>query len=119
VAIQVTRQAEGSTFTQRIRLSAGGAASRVEFDTDIDWRTRERSVRATFPLSVSNPKATYDIQQGAIERGNGHDKQFEYGFHQWFDLTDTKGDYGVSVACDSKYGADKPDDKTVRLTLLH
>jgi alpha-mannosidase len=119
VAVEVTRQAEGSTFTQRIRLAAGGAAGRVEFETDIDWRTRQRSVRATFPLAVSNPKATYDIQQGTIERGNGHEKQFEYAFHQWFDLTDTKGDYGVSVMCDSKYGADKPGDNTVRLTLLH
>src|SRR4029077_8007262 len=74
---------------------------------------------AAFPLSVSNPTATYDIQTGALERGNGHEKQYEYPFHQWFDLTDTKGDYGVTVMCDSKFASDKPDDHTVRLTLLH
>ncbi len=119
VAVEVTREAEGSTFVQRIRLGSGGASARVEFDNQIDWRTRERSLRASFPLSVSNPKATYDIQVGAIERGNGQPKQFEYAFHQWFDVTDAKGDYGVTTMCDSKFGADKPSDNTVRLTLLH
>jgi alpha-mannosidase len=119
VAVEITRSAEGSTFTQRIRLCAGEAGKRVEFDTDIDWRTRERSVRAAFPLTVSNPNATYDIQTGTITRGNGHDKQFEYAFHQWFDLSDAQGGPGLTVMCDSKYGADKPNDNTVRLTLLH
>jgi alpha-mannosidase len=76
-------------------------------------------VRVEFPLSVSNPKATYDLQTGVIERGNGHQKQFEYGFQQWFDLTDAKREYGVTVMSDSKYGADKPSDNTVRLTVLH
>ncbi|UYV12915.1 MAG: chitobiase/beta-hexosaminidase C-terminal domain-containing protein [Phycisphaera sp.] len=116
VAVQVTREAEGSTFTQRIRLASGG--QRVEFDTDIDWKTRERSVRTAFPLTASNPTATYDIHLGTTERGNGHPNQYEYLFHQWFDLTDTSGDFGTTVMCDSKYAADKPDDSTVRLTLL-
>jgi alpha-mannosidase len=39
--------------------------------------------------------------------------------HLWFDLTDVKGDYGVGVLNDSKYGSDKPTDNTVRLTLLY
>jgi len=119
VAVKVTREAEGSTFTQVIRLNAGNAADRIEFDTTVDWRTRERSLRASFPLTASNSMATYDIQVGAIERPNGHKEQYEYGFHQWFDLTDAPGDFGASIACDSKYGADKPDDSTVRLTLLY
>lgn len=116
VAVEVTRHAEGSTFTQRIRLGSG--SDRVEFDTDIDWKTRERSVRAAFPLTARNPTATYDIHLGTIERGNSHPNQYEYLFHQWFDLTDTTGDYGTTIMCDSKYAADKPDDGTVRLTLL-
>lgn len=116
VAVEVTREAEGSIFTQRISLASAG--TRIEFDTDIDWKTRERSVRAAFPLTASNPSATYDIHLGTTERGNGHPNQYEYLFHQWFDLTDTSGDFGTTVMCDSKYAADKPDDNTVRLTLL-
>lgn len=119
IAVEVTRPAEGSTFTQRIRLAAGDAAPRIEFDTDIQWLSRERSLRASFPLTVSNPTATYDIQAGVIERPNSHEKEYEYPFHQWMDLSDAKGGYGVSVMCDSKYASDKPDDHTLRLTLLH
>lgn len=117
IAVEVTREVAGSLFVQRIRLASGGA--RVEFDTTIDWRSRERSLRAAFPLVARNEKATYDCQTGVVERGNMHKKQYEYGFQQWFDLTDAKGEFGASVMCDSKYGADKPDDGTVRLTLLH
>ena len=117
VAIEVVRSAEGSTFTQTIALSAG--SSRVEFELDTLWNSRERSLRAAFPLVVSNPNATYDLQAGTIERPNSHPVQYEYSFQQWFDLTDAKGDYGVTVICDSKYGSDKPDDHTLRLTLLH
>lgn len=117
VAVEVTRECEGSTFTQRIRLASGSA--RVEFDTNIDWRSRERSLRAAFPLAASCPKAIFDIQTGAIERGSGTPRQFEYQFHRWMDLTDADGGFGASILCDSKYGCDKPDDHTLRLTLLH
>jgi len=117
VALEVRRETNGSVFVQRIRLAAGGA--RVEFDTTIEWASRERSLRASFPLVARNPLATYDIQSGVLARPNRWQKQYEYGFQQWFDLTDAKGDCGVSVMSDCKYGSDKPDDGTVRLTLLH
>lgn len=116
VTVEITRETEGSTFVQRISLTAGG--SRVEFDTKIDWRTKERSLRASFPLTASNPNATFDIQTGAVVRPNSHAKQYEYSFHQWLDLTDTKGDSGASIISDSKFASDKPDDRTIRLTLL-
>jgi alpha-mannosidase len=122
VAILVTRQAEGSTLRQSISLAAGdasGPGGRIDFDLSVDWRSRERSLRASFPLTASNPNATYDLQAGALERPNSHDKEFEYSFHKWLDLTDAKGDFGATVVCDSKYASDKPSDNTVRLTLLY
>ena len=39
--------------------------------------------------------------------------------HQWFDLTDHGGNYGVAVLNDCKFGSDKPDDHTMRLTLIY
>jgi alpha-mannosidase len=119
VAIEVTREHEGSTYVQTIRLCAGEAGDRVEFDNVIDWTTRERSLKATFPLTVKNPNATYDIQVGAIERPTNHEKAYEHPSHLWFDLTAVSGDYGVSVINDSKFASDKPDDSTLRLTLLY
>jgi alpha-mannosidase len=38
--------------------------------------------------------------------------------HQWVDLTDTSGAFGATVLTGAKFGSDKPDDHTLRLTLL-
>jgi alpha-mannosidase len=117
--IEVTRESEGSKIIQRISLSAGAAGDRVEVRSRIDWQTRERSFKATFPFAFGNPLATYDIAVGTMQRGNNEEKKFEVPQHQWFDLTSTDGSYGAAVINDCKYGSDKPDDHTMRLTLLY
>ena len=119
VAVRVTRETEGSRFAQTVRLSAGDAGNRVEIDNDIDWKTPAAALKATFPLSASNSKATYNWEVGTIERGNNDPKKYEVPSHQWFDLTDRSGAYGVTVLSDCKYGSDKPDDNTLRLTLVY
>lgn len=119
VALEVTRDTDGSRFVQTIRLAAGGAGDRVEVANKIDWQTRQSALKASFPMAAGNPKATYDLQVGAIERGNNDPRKYEVPQHQWFDLTGTDGKYGVAVLNDSKFGSDKPDDNTVRLTLLY
>ncbi len=96
VTLEVKRAGQDSTVVQRIRLAAGGAGNRVEFDTEIDWRSLESSLKASFPLSVSNPLATYDSQLGTVQRPNNNPKQFEVPQHQWMDLTAADGSYGVS-----------------------
>ncbi|HEX7958862.1 MAG TPA: glycoside hydrolase family 38 C-terminal domain-containing protein, partial [Terriglobales bacterium] len=119
VAVEVSRQAEDSNFVQTISLAAGDAGNRVEFGNVIDWKAKEAALKATFPLTASNPKATYNWDVGTIQRGNNEEKKFEVASHQWFDLTDKSGAYGVTILSDCKYGSDKPDDKTLRLTLIY
>ena len=118
VAIEVVRETEGSKFQQTIRLSAGDAGNRVEFGNVIEWKTSNANLKATFPLAAANAKATYNEGIGTIERGNNDERKFEVPSHQWFDLTDRGGAFGVTILSDCKYGSDKPDDKTLRLTLL-
>lgn len=118
VAVEVERESEGSKFVQTIRLSAGGAGQRVEFANRIDWRSEAAALKATFPLTAANPRATYNWDVGTIERGNNDERKYEVPSHQWFDLTDRSGTYGATVLSDCKYGSDKPDDNTLRLTLL-
>jgi len=118
VAVEVEREAEGSKFVQSIRLSAGEARNRVEFANLIDWKTGGSVLKAVFPLTASNPQATYNWEAGTIQRGNNDPKKYEVPSHQWFDLTDKSGAYGVTVLSDCKYGSDKPDDNTLRLTLI-
>ncbi|HYP52245.1 MAG TPA: glycoside hydrolase family 38 C-terminal domain-containing protein, partial [Pyrinomonadaceae bacterium] len=119
VAVEVERETDGSKFIQTIRLSAGGAGDRVEFDNRIDWKSEAAALKATFSLTASNPQATYNWDVGTIERGNNDERKYEVPSHQWFDLTDRGGAYGVTVLSDCKYGSDKPDDSTLRLTLLY
>ncbi len=119
VAVEIDRETEGSRFVQTIRLAAGEAGDRVEFDNEIDWRIGSTALKATFPLSAANPEATYNWDIGTIRRGNNDSTKYEVPSHQWFDLTDTSGEYGVTVLSDCKYGSDKPDDRTLRLTLIY
>lgn len=115
----VERKYNESTFKQYIRLTEGGQSDRIDLFTEVDWQTSNALLKAEFPLSVSNPKATYDLGIGAIERGNNTDTAYEVYAQYWADLTDADQSYGVSVMNDSKYGWDKPKDNTLRLTLLH
>ena len=119
VAVQITRESEGSKFVQTIELSAGDAGNRVEFGNSIDWHTEAAALKATFPLTASNPQATYNWDIGTIGRSNDYDRKFEFPSHQWLDLTDGDGEYGVTILSGCKYGSDKPDDNTLRLTLLY
>ncbi len=118
VAVEIERESEGSKFVQTVRLSSGGAGARVEFANRIDWRTEAAALKATFPLTAANPEATYNWDVGTVRRGNNDERKYEVPSHQWFDLTDAGGAYGVTVLSDCKYGSDKPDDSTLRLTLL-
>ena len=119
VALEIERETEGSKFVQTISLSAGDAGNRIEFANDIDWNTKEAALKAVFPLNFTNENATYNWDVGTIERPTNTEKKFEVPSHQWFDLTDKSGNGGVTVLSDCKYGSDKPDDHTLRLTLIY
>ncbi|HEV7238158.1 MAG TPA: glycoside hydrolase family 38 C-terminal domain-containing protein [Thermoanaerobaculia bacterium] len=119
VALEITREAEGSTFVQTIRLAAGEAGNRIEVANAIDWRTSSTSLKATFPLGANNPYATYNWGVGTIQRGNNDPKKYEVLSHEWIDLTDASGTHGATILTGGKYGSDKPDDRTIRLTLIY
>jgi len=116
-ALRIERQAEGSVYIQDIRLTAGGR--RVEVENSIDWNSPRTLLKAAFPLSVSNPRATYDLQLGVIERPSNTENLYEVPAQQWADITDPSGSFGVAVLNDCKYGWDKPADNEIRLTLIH
>jgi alpha-mannosidase len=118
VAVEVSRESAGSKFVQTIRLSAGDAGKRVEFVNAIDWNTKESNLKATFPLTASNQIATYNWDIGTIERPTAEPKKFEVPSHQWIDLTDMSGEFGATILTDCKNGSDKPNDHTIRLTLI-
>ncbi len=117
VAIEITRRASGSTFVQRVTLTEGG--DRVDVENDVDWKSTNSLLKASFPLAASNSKATYDLGVGTIERTNNEPDKYEVPAQKWADVTDASGGFGVGIINDSKHGWDKPTDNTIRLTLIH
>jgi alpha-mannosidase len=119
VTLEVTRtNTEGSHFVQTVSLSAGGAGNRVEFGEVIDWKTLYANLKATFPLSATNEDATYNWGLGTVRRSTASERQFEVASHQWIDLTDRSDTFGATILTDCKNGSDKPNNNTIRLTLV-
>ena len=108
-----------SFFRQYIHLYEGALAHRIDFTNEVDWQSTNALLKAEFPLNLNNEKATYDLGVGSVQRGNNILTAYEVYAQYWADLTDANGSYGVSIMNDSKYGWDKPDNNTLRLTLLH
>ena len=119
IAFDVTRSGQNSTITQHVSLAAGDAGKRVVVDNSIDWESTGVSLKAAFPFTAENEYATYKLGTGTIKRSTNNEKKYEVPSKMWFDLTDKSGKFGVSVLEDCKYGSDKPDNNTVRLTLLY
>jgi len=119
VTLEFHRQYGGSEIRQRISLAAGAAGERLEIINDIDWRTPATLLKAAFPLTAVDDEATYDLGLGTVRRGTNTPALYEVPAQRWADLTDQAGTHGVAILNDSRYGWDKPDDHTLRLTLLH
>jgi alpha-mannosidase len=102
-----------------LKLAAGEAGNVIEVEATIQWQTHERLLKVGFPLTVSNPKATYDLGLGVVQRDTNSQSMHEVPAQGWADITDEDGSYGITVFSDRKYGWDKPSAHKLRLTLLH
>lgn len=116
-SFRVVKEKDGSQFVQYIRMNA--LDNRIDIVSEVDWQSHERMLKANFQMAFSNPKATYDISLGTIERGNRTADCYEVQGHQWADMSTIDGSYGLSILNDCKYGWDKPTDSSLRLTLIH
>ncbi len=116
VSLEVTRTLGETTWVQHVRLTPDG--DWVEVHNDIDWQTPGTLVKASFPMTASNPVATFDLGLGTIERPNAAPNRYEVNGQQWADLTDSKGGHGLAVLTKYKYGWDKTSDSKLRLSLI-
>ncbi|MCX6282277.1 MAG: glycosyl hydrolase-related protein [Bacteroidetes bacterium] len=115
--MKIERTGRNSSFVQYISLEAGQEC--IVLRNEVAWQSKGVSLKASFPLTASNVNATYNLGLGTVERSTNNEKKYEVPSREWFDLTDKSGNFGVSILEDSKFGSDKPDDKTLRLTLLY
>lgn len=116
-AIKISRHAGSSKFVQVVSLSECGEYLR--FENYVDWQDRRTLLKAQFPLTAENEYAEYDLGLGAIKRSSNRENLYEVPAQKWADITDSKKGYGISIFSDCKYGWDKPDERTLRLTCIH
>jgi alpha-mannosidase len=117
-AVRVTRHYRGSQIEQDIVIY--DQLPRIDFPTRVHWEERQVMLKAAFPVLVRAPRATYEIQFGAVERPTHRNtswdqEKFEVAAQSWADLSEAG--YGVSLLNDCKYGYDVKGD-VLRLTLL-
>lgn len=113
----VQKDKNRSVFTNYIALTDGGEC--VEVYSEIEWQALRTMAKNKFAFTCKNEKATFDLGLGAIQRGNMNEKLFEVPAQKWVDLTDESSQFGVSVISECKYGWDKYNDNTLRMTVLH
>ena len=113
-AIQITREARGSVFTQMISLDAAGEYIRVH--NDVDWQSPRSLLKIEIPMMAENKLADYDLGFGVARRPVSNKRQYEVPAQQWAGITDREGRFGMAVLSDSKTGWDHPDPWTLRLT---
>ncbi|MHB9141861.1 MAG: alpha-mannosidase, partial [Paludibacter sp.] len=118
-ALCVERKYKESTFKQFIRLTDGGQDDRIDVYNEVDWETTNALLKAEFPLNLTSEEAVYDLGLGNVKRGNNTKTAYEVYAQNWAGMNDKNEKYGVSILNDCKYGWDKPDNNTLRLTLLH
>ncbi len=119
VAIEVSKKGQNSEITQLISLAGGEAGKVIVVSNKIDWQSRAVSLKAAFHTSVTNEFATYSLNTAAVQRTTNNEVKYEVPGRQWIDLTDRPNNYGISILEDCKYGSDKPDNSTLRLTLMY
>jgi alpha-mannosidase len=91
----------------------------IEVRVKLDWREKHKMLKLSFPVNIEEPKPTYEIPYGFIEKEA--DGKEEPG-QQWLDvsgLVDGKVglQYGLSILNDSKYSFDVKDND-LRMTVV-
>lgn len=99
-----------STLVQEYRLYDD--RDWVEVDCRVDWHERQCVLKLAFPVNVTAPGATYEIQYGHVSRPA--DGEEEPGL-RWVHVGDEE--YGLCLVNDSKYSYDVLGN-TLSLTVL-
>lgn len=80
---------------------------RIDFETQIDWKTPHRFLKAGFDLDIAAKRARSEIQYGAIERpvtaNNSLEvSKFEVCNRNYTDISEPR--FGAAILNDCKYG---------------
>ena len=117
--VKVTRRYGDTEIAQFISLYNGTLADRIDIHFEADFQSYNVMLKQEFPFNVKTGRATYDLGLGCVERPTNCETGYEVYSHEWTDLSDADGAYGVTILNDSRYGWDHPDEQTLRLSLIY
>ncbi len=117
VGITVVAGSSGSTFTRTYRMTPAACGNVLEVVFSAAWNSDNLLLKATFPFNIINDSAQYDCGIGTVARGTNTSRQYEVVAQNWASISDNK--YTGAVLTYAKYGWDKPDNHTLRLSLIH
>ena len=118
ISIEVERQLGNYSIVKQI-ISLDSQSEYVNIYNYVDWNERRSLLKAQFPFTCRNKLASYDLGVGFIKRPNNSIDLYEVPAQKWADISDDFNQYGVSILSDCKYGWDKPNDNTLRLSCIH
>lgn len=113
--LMITLKHQKSIFKKEISLSENSHI--VEFKERINWFETGCSLKLSLKTSMEDPKVTYNWETSRKSRDVNRKDQFEVPSRLWVDVSEK--DYGFSIVEDSKYGYDRPDKSTLRMTLIY
>lgn len=115
-SVQVTDDGQGVLFEfavgrasrARVTYRLRPEGSRLEIDTEIDWKEERTLLRARFPVAVRARHATFEVTGGHLERPTTRNTSveraaFEVPVQRYFDLSE-RG-FGLTVYNAFRYGA--------------
>ena len=117
ITLKVIQNYNKSTFVTYISLA--DSSNVVGVYNELEWQELKTLAKQKFSLNVKNEFATFDLGLGTIKRPNMTENLYEVPCQKWVDLTDESCDYGVSIISECKYGFDKFNNNTIRMTVLH
>ncbi len=116
--LTVERTLHDSQFVHTISLHHTGKQDMIYCQDKIFWQERSCSLKLSIPLSFENESATYSLDTVQVPRSKNTSHMYEYPSKGWIDQESENGAYGFSFIHADIYGSDRPDDHTIRPTLL-
>jgi alpha-mannosidase len=116
-SVKVVAGNSGSTITRCYRMAPAACGNILEVVFNATWNSTNSLLKATFPFNIISDSARYDCGIGTVTRGINTARQYEVVAQNWASMSD--GSYTGAVLTYAKYGWDKPDNHTLRLSLIH
>jgi len=116
--IVIEREHKGSRFVHRITLNKTVMKDLIICRDSIHWQESGCSLKVAIPLSFSNTSVTYGMDTSQVVRSKNTSNHYEYLSKGWIDQEKEDGSFGVAFIHGDVYGSDRPDDHTIRPTLL-